>query len=171
MKIIGYSYIDQQAELVMRADSSLLNNHKPFFVPQGTEDVQMVRAVILRVSRMGKSIAARFATRYYDAWAPALSIRDQRKLQLAREQHHSWTEAMCFDYSLVIGDYIEDTCPFADRLCKSFDEAVEHISHLMTIRQGDLIYIEYQDEPQTLSPETVINGPEGMEDKLYCKIK
>ena len=52
--------------------SAVFHGGKPFFVP-GVSDCWEVRpAIALRLCRLGKSIAARFAPRYYDAVAPAL---------------------------------------------------------------------------------------------------
>lgn len=180
MKIIGFTYLDGRAEMVLRCDSCLLNGGKPFFLPDskqsdGTTDVRARRAVVLRVSRLGKSVQAKFANRYYDAWAPALDIIAWDKLQQARSEGHSWTEAIGFDYSLPIGEWVSNedvnADENADNLCISPAEAIEQVSHVMTIRQGDLIYIDCLEAELPLTRDNVIEGPKGYENKLYCKIK
>lgn len=173
MKIIGFTYLDGQAEMVLRADSCMLNGGKPFFMlDEASADMRANRCVILRVSRLGKSIQPKFAARYYDAWAPGLDIMDYAQLQEARAQGHSWTQAIAFDYSLPLGEYSTTLldCP-TDQLCIPIEEAIACISRLMTIRQGDLIYIDYCAQAQPIIREQVITGPDGHEDKLYCKIK
>lgn len=173
MKIIGFTYLDGRAEMVLRADSCLLNGGKPFFLPEGTEDVRATRCVILRVSRLGKNIQAKFASRYYDAWAPGLDIIAYDLLAQARAEGRSWTEAIATDYSLPLGEWNvnEDENVNVDSLCISPAEAIEQVSRVMTIRQGDLIYIDTTEPAHALQRDEVITGPEGMEERLYCKIK
>lgn len=171
MKIIGFTYLDGRAEMVLKGDSCLLNGGKPFFLPEGTKDVRATRCVILRVSRLGKNIQAKFANRYYDAWAPGLDIIAHDLVTKARTERRSWTEAVAFDYSLPLGEWVVDENENVNNLCITPAEAIERASRVMTIRQGDLIYIDQTDEAITLTTDLIINGPQGMEDKLHCKIK
>lgn len=174
MKIIGFTYLDGRAEMVLRADSCLLNGGKPFFMPDTGKDFRARRCVVLRVSRLGKEIQAKFADRYYDAWAPGLDIIAYDLLEQARAERRSWTEAVAFDYSLPLGEWIPTSNTASDLtfpLCLTKEEAIERASRLMTIRQGDLIYIDYAEEAIPLQRNEVIDGPKGFEDKLYCKIK
>ncbi|MBO4666191.1 MAG: hypothetical protein J5612_04890 [Paludibacteraceae bacterium] len=168
MKIIGFSYIDGSCQMVLKGDSCLLVNRKPFFTPDWTNDVRAHRCVVLRVSRLGKSIAPRFANRYYDAKAEGLDFVAWDKWQTALERGESWTEAMCFDYSLAVGSWlsVEGLAMNDERLAMPIDEAIARVSDIMTIRQGDLIYIPYKDPARKVEREEVIEG-EG----LYCKIK
>jgi len=168
MKIIGFTYINGQTEMVLKGDSCLLVNRKPFFMPDWTSDVQMQRCIVLRVSRLGKSIAAKFANRYYDAIAYGADFTAADVLHEAITHGHSWTPATCFDYSLAVGAWI-DIEQFAlnnDQLAVPVEQAIEQASKVMTIRQGDLIYIHLKDEPQHVERDEVIE-----EEGLYCKIK
>ena len=51
------------------------------------------------------------------------------------------------------------------------EEAITEASKVMTIRQGDLIYIQKRTEPVVVHKEDVITGNLNGEEKLYCKIK
>jgi hypothetical protein len=53
----------------------------------------------------------------------------------------------------------------------SIDRAVTEVSRLMTIRQGDLIFIERQISSQPLVREEVFQEIVDGEEVLYCKIK
>ena len=92
MKIVGFSQIDADNKMVLKGDSSLLVNRKPFFVPDWSDDVRMTPCVVLRVSRMGKNIASRFASRYYDAVAPGLNMQAADLLAQG-----DWTMGWAFD--------------------------------------------------------------------------
>ena len=160
--------------MVLKSDSCMLVNRKPFFAPDDAQDLRMSRCVVLRVSRLGKSIEQRFADRYYDAVAPGLDFVVWDKFEEARRNGSSWTEALDFDYSLAIGEWIdkgERLKVKGERLLISPEEAIEQASRLMTIRQGDLIYIDTTESARRVERNEVIEGPEWAKDKLYCKIK
>ena len=48
-------------------DSALLNDSKPFFIPDFSQQVDYETELVVRINRLGKNIAPRFASRYYDA--------------------------------------------------------------------------------------------------------
>ena len=180
MKIIGFIYRDGSPEMVLKGDSCLLNGRKPMFIPDWTNELGVTDCMILRVSRLGKEIAPKFASRYYDAVAPGA---DFIALDIAREAQANgrpWTKAIDFDYSLAVGEWMEIgdwkleigdwKLEIGDWLMTP-DEAVAEASKVMTIRQGDLIYIQAKQAPKVVHKEEVICKQIGGEEKLYCKIK
>ncbi len=198
MKIIGFTYHDGQTELVLKGDSSLLNNHKPMFIPDWTKHLCVTPGIVLRVSRLGKNIAPRFADRYYDAVAPCLDFVAQDVLDAARRSGGSQTPAIAFDFSLAVGDWSEVTDAHDSRdahyawqrvalgqnpealpnqlLCISPAEAISEASRIMTVRQGDLIYIRQACSAYSVCPEDILSArlttaQAPAADCLYCKIK
>ena len=176
MKIIGFAAHNGQPKLVLKGDSCLLNGHKPMFIPDWTDSLGVRPCMILRVSRLGKEIAPKFASRYYDAIAPGADFFSIDRWRDAMEQGNPWTEAFAFDYSLAIGEWIEDP----ETLQKiweeghwivSPEEAIVQASKLMTIRQGDLIYIQDAQMPEAVKRGDVVSFEINGEDKLHCKIK
>ena len=167
MKIIGFISIEGTVEMVLKGDSCLLNNSKPFFVPDWTEDIRFTPCTILRVSRLGKGIAPKFAARYYDAIASGADFVAYDLLEAARKQGTSWTPALAFDYSLAIGKWTTEgdwSLP-ADSIMTA-EDAIARASSVMTIRQGDLIYIQHNVPSQRVQREYIIAYND-----LYCKIK
>lgn len=176
MKIIGFIFRDGAAEMVLKGDSCLLNGRKPFFTPEGASEIGVTECIILRVSRLGKSIAPKFAPRYYDAVAPGADFIDLARAREAQQAGKPWTQALAFDYSLAIGEWISNDELSANTLLKdewiiSPEEAVAKASSVMTIRQGDLIYIQKRQAPRPVQREEVIRTEIDGEEKLYCKIK
>ena len=185
MKIIGFTEIDGQTEMVLKGDSSLLNGRKPLFVPDWTHDLRFTPCIVLRVSRVGKNIAARFGSRYYDAIAPGADFTAYDVLAEARCKGYSWTRATAFDFSLAVGEFgtgdtytwhiahtdeTEETLD-TNELIISPDEAVHRASEVMTIRQGDLIYIQLKTGARTVRTNEILHAIADQEEKLYCKIK
>ena len=176
MKIIGFIYQNGQTHMVLKADSCLLNGRKPFFLPEGAQEIGVTPCLILRVSRLGKEIAYQFAERYYDAIAPGEDFIALDKLREAQAQGKPWTEALAFDYSLAIGEWINNdemsaTSLLNDEMVMSPNQAIEMASKQMTIRQGDLIYIQAMQEPKPIHKEEVLRVEVDGKEKLYCKIK
>ena len=50
-----------------KADSAILNQGKPFFIPDHLGRIDYETEVVVRICRLGKNIPERFAHRYYDA--------------------------------------------------------------------------------------------------------
>ena len=53
----------------------------------------------------------------------------------------------------------------------SFEEAISKVSELMTIRQGDLIFIDLDESSHKIQGEEIIVKTFEGNELLYCKIK
>ena len=76
-----------------------------------------------------------------------------------------------FDYSLVVGQFVSPEWLGEHSLLITADEAIERVSKVMTIRQGDMIYIDCQADARRLVPEEEISVQKENNELLYCKIK
>lgn len=204
MKIVGITYYDGEENIVLKSDSSLLVNRKPLFVPESVHELQALPCIVLRVSRLGKCIAPRFASRYYDAVAPGLDFFAADKLREAKAAGKPWTQAIAFENSLAVGEW-EEIDRYAERektaalkeesLITSqwllerdggqtelmkwemggqqevLDDAIARASELLTIRQGDMIYVAIGVQPWQLQSNDLICCADGEKEQLYCKIK
>ena len=162
--------------MVLKGDSCLLNGRKPFFLPDWSEQIGVTECIILRVSRLGKEIAPKFANRYYDAVAPGADFIAIDKAREAQQAGRPWTQALAFDYSLAIGEWLNNdqmsaTSLLNDKLIISPEEAISEASKVMTIRQGDLIYIQANRTLRSVQREEVIRYEQDGKELLYCKIK
>ena len=188
--------LDEQ-EFLLKGDSALLVNKKPFFVPEKTICLAAHPCVVMRISKLGKNISPRFAYRYIDAIAAGLHIEDEGMLALARKEGHSWTAAIAADGSLPVGAFLplsEDgyECNFRFflegeekhiRLAElPIAEAVAAVSRVMTIRQGDMLFLTTRQAPfypkmEQFITATIESGAttqeyaEAARENLYCKIK
>lgn len=193
LKIIGITYYDGTQSVVLKSDSSLLVNRKPLFVPEDIHELQALPCYVLRVSRLGKCIASRFASRYYDAIAPGVDFFSADKLRVAQQNGRPWTEAIAFENSLAVGEMRDtdnlpsDGCEWTvlrdeervhsltdawpEERRQLIDEAIAHVSALLTIRQGDLIYVAHRQTPWQLQAEDIVCCETNGNEQLYCKIK
>lgn len=155
------SFNNQDPTVFMKSDSSLLKDNKPFFIPDFSSEIHYETEIVVKIDRLGKNIARRFAHRYYSQVTVGIDFtaRDlQRKL---REQGLPWEISKAFDGSAVVGEFVElnelnegiQNLPFhlelnegmvqeantADQLF-SVDEIIEYVSRFFTLKIGDLIF-------------------------------
>ena len=65
-KELHHSLELSEPTIFMKSDSSLLKDGKPFFIPDFSSEVHYETEIVVRIDRLGKNIAERFAHRYYN---------------------------------------------------------------------------------------------------------
>lgn len=156
----GAAYRPETPVIFTKADSALLKDRKPFFIPDWCGQVDYETELVVRICRLGKSIPEKFAHRYYDAVTVGIDFtaRDlQRKL---RSQGMPWELCKGFDGSAAIGEWVDirnfrDIQAIRFRLdingktvqegCSSdmffkVDALIAYISRFFTLKTGDLLY-------------------------------
>ena len=78
--------IPEKPVVFLKPDSSLLKNNKPFFLPDFSDNIQYEVEVVIKISKLGKGISAKFAQRYYDEVTLGIDItaRDIQSRQAKR---------------------------------------------------------------------------------------
>lgn len=159
---VGSADDDRQRDPVIftKADSSLLKDGKPFFVPDHLGRIDYETEVVVRISRLGKGIPEQFAHRYYDAVTVGIDFTARDLQKQLREEGKPWEIAKGFDGAAVIGEWVEkDQLPDIQRLrfslnvngeqrqkgCTSdmlagVDRLIAYISTFFTLKTGDLLY-------------------------------
>ena len=87
-----------------KADSALLNQGKPFFIPDHLGRIDYEAEVVVRICRLGKNISERFAHRYYDAVTMGIDFTARDLQKQASEKGQPWTICKGFDGSAAIGE-------------------------------------------------------------------
>lgn len=156
----GALYIPEEPVIFTKADSALLKDHKPFFIPDWSNRVDYETEIVVRICRLGKSIPEKFAHRYYDAVTVGIDFTARDWQQRLRSEGKPWELCKGFDGSAVIGDWVDknllgdvQNLPFhldingttvqqgctADMLY-SIDRLIAYISRYFTLKTGDLLY-------------------------------
>ena len=101
--------VSDMAEPVVftKCDSALVNRGRPFFIPDFTNECEYETELVVRISRMGRSISQRFAHRYYDAVTVGIDFTARDIQRRMRAQGFPWDLAKGFDGSAVIGEWRE----------------------------------------------------------------
>ena len=152
----GRQYRPEEPVIFLKADSALLKNGKPFFIPDWCERVDYECELVVRICRLGKGIPVRFAHRYYDAVTVGIDFTARDLQQKAREAGLPWTICKGFDGSAMIGDFRPvPPSPMAFHLdlngqtvqqgissdmLFSIDEIISYLSRFFTLKTGDLLF-------------------------------
>ena len=64
---LGHTQVNTEPVVFMKPDSAILKDGKPFFIPDFSNEIHYETELVVRINRLGKNIAPRFANRYYDA--------------------------------------------------------------------------------------------------------
>ena len=143
-----------------KADSSLLKDGKPFFVPDDMGRIDYETEIVVRICRLGKAIPARFAHRYYDAVTVGIDFTARELQAELRKKGLPWEMCKGFDGAAAIGEWVS-VDKFRDVQALQFhldingqtvqegrtsdmlfkiDEIIEYISKYFTLKTGDIIY-------------------------------
>jgi 2-keto-4-pentenoate hydratase/2-oxohepta-3-ene-1,7-dioic acid hydratase in catechol pathway len=169
MKIIciGRNYAEHAKEMksavptepifFMKPDVALLKEGD-FYYPNFTKDLHFETELVFRISKQGKYIKEKFASKYYDKISVGIDFtaRDLQAYQKAKGL--PWEIAKAFDNSAVIGTFSDfvnkaDGINFSMRkngtqvqigntnqMIYGIDKLIEYISQFFTLQTGDLIY-------------------------------
>ena len=145
--------------IFMNPDSAIIKNGKHFYVPDFLGRVDFEAEIVVRINKLGKSIPARFAHRYYDAITVGIDFTARDMQRAFIEAGAPWELSKGFDGSAVLGEFrpveqynINDV-PFSltidDKVVQSastaqmlfkVDEIIAYISRFCTLKTGDLIF-------------------------------
>ena len=101
----GALYKPEKPVIFTKADSSLLKDGKPFFVPDWSAQVDYEAELVVRICRLGKGIPVRFAHRYYDAMTVGIDFTARDMQREARSKGLPWDICKGFDGAAVIGEW------------------------------------------------------------------
>jgi 2-keto-4-pentenoate hydratase/2-oxohepta-3-ene-1,7-dioic acid hydratase in catechol pathway len=193
MKIIciGRNYVEHARELnnpvpdapvfFMKPDSALLINNKPFFYPDFSNQIHYEAEIVLKISKLGKNIAPRFANRYYNSLTVGIDFTARDLQDKCKKAGHPWEIAKAFDQSAVINEFVSiDEIPDINAvnfdlklngsavqigntrdMIFTFDQIISYVSTFITLKTGDLIF--------TGTPAGV--GPVKKEDHLVASLE
>ena len=160
-KEMGHSLVNTEPVIFLKPDSAILKDGKPFFLPDFTEEVHYETELVVRICRLGKNIAPRFAHRYYDAVTVGIDFtaRDMQRRFCAEGK--PWELCKCFDNSAALGTFVPlqqvgDNVQNIDfslqidgkvvqhantsEMLFAVDELIAYVSRFMTLKIGDYLF-------------------------------
>ncbi len=172
MKIIaiGWNYPDHNKEMnrtllpkdptiFMKPDSALLKDGKPFFIPDFSDRIEYEAELVVKINKLGKNIAPRFAHRYFNEVTVGIDFTARDLQQKQREIGGPWEISKAFDSSAVVGKFIQIPENSINNLNFHLDinqetvqstntsemifpvnEIIAYVSRFFTLKIGDLIF-------------------------------
>ena len=179
----GALYKLEKPVIFTKADSALLKDHKPFFVPDHLGQIDYEAELVVRISRLGKTIPQRFAPRYYDAVTLGIDFTARQLQQQLRKEGLPWDMCKGFDGAAAIGEWVpiekfrdiqaihfhldingntvQQGC--TSEMLYKVDELISYISQYFTLKTGD---IPYTGTPAGVGPVSIDDHLEGyLEDR------
>ena len=157
----GALFKTEEPVIFTKADSALLTNGRPFFIPDFTQRCDYETELVVRICRLGRSIPQRFAHRYYDAMTVGIDFTARDLQQQLTAKGHPWELCKGFDGSAAVGRFVPKE-RFGDDIqnlhfhldingqtvqrghtadmLRPVNELVSYISRFFTLKTGDLLY-------------------------------
>jgi acylpyruvate hydrolase len=144
-----------------KPDTALIRNNNPFYYPDFSKDIHYEAELVLRISKEGKNIQDKFASKYYDAIGVGIDFTARDLQQKAKEKGLPWDIAKGFNGSAPVSDKFLPVGAIADLkninfslkingelrqqgntslMLFGFDYIVSYLSKFFTLRTGDLIF-------------------------------
>jgi 2-keto-4-pentenoate hydratase/2-oxohepta-3-ene-1,7-dioic acid hydratase in catechol pathway len=144
----------------LKPDSALLKNNKPFFLPDFSDNIHYEVEVVVKISKLGKGIEAKFAHRYYDELTLGIDITARDIQSRNAKAGMPWELSKCFDGAAPLGKFVPvstirnpqemdfrleingETVQESNSSDMIFgiNEIIEYVSRFFTLKTGDLIF-------------------------------
>lgn len=153
---------DDAPVLFMKPDSAILHNDKnQFFIPDFTSNVHYELEIVVKIDKMGKNIAERFAHRYYKEITVGLDFTARDLQDQLKDKGLPWEISKGFDNSAALGTFVsKDKFGKAMHeldfsllkndvlvqhgnttdMIHSIDKIIAYASQFFTLKTGDLIF-------------------------------
>ena len=172
MKIfcVGRNYVEHAKELgndvpdepviFLKPKSAFLQPHMPFYYPEFTNELHYEAEIVLRVSKNGKYIQERHASKYYNAYTVGIDFTARDIQQQLKEKGLPWEISKAWDNSAAVGKFIDikpglnmndiNFCLYKNKeivqqgntshMIFTFDQIVAYVSQFFSLNIGDLIF-------------------------------
>lgn len=155
------SDIPKDPVLFLKPDSAILKANSPFYLPDFSPNIEYEAEIVVRINRLGKNIAERFANRYYEDLTLGLDLTARDLQSQLKEKRLPWEISKGFDGSAVMGTFIKkeslltpvDNLSFnllknnekvqagnTRDMLFSIDKIIAYASQFFTLKIGDLIF-------------------------------
>lgn len=156
MKIIRLISLSPSLDIDIHPDSAMILPGRPFFMPEWGEAWMAVMHPAVRIGRLGKNIARKFAGRYYDGVTMAFRVTLAETSGLdgvlsgmdSTLMHGEWlpAESASGELSVEVNGDAFSAGPFAEKI----DEVIAKVSEYMTLKMGDVILLPPVGQPVNL---------------------
>ena len=176
-----HNAVPEEPVFFLKPDSAMVTKNKPVYYPDFTKELHHEVEIIVRINRLGKNIAEKFAPKYYNEIGIGIDFTARDLQSELKTKSLPWEKAKGFDGSAPMSQfYPVEQFGKIDKLNFQLDingetrqqgntkdmlfnvnQLIAYVSKYMTLKIGDLIF--------TGTPAGV--GPVQIGDKLSCSIE
>jgi len=155
-----HSNTPQDPVIFFKPDTAIIPKRFPFFIPEFSNNIHYEVEILVKINRVGKYIAEKFAHKYYDEISLGIDFTARDIQEQLKEKGLPWEKAKAFDGSAFIGEWL-NKAKFKNlkdidfRLSRNeqivqkgntssmiwhIDALISYISKYTTLKIGDIIF-------------------------------
>jgi 2-keto-4-pentenoate hydratase/2-oxohepta-3-ene-1,7-dioic acid hydratase in catechol pathway len=162
----------------IKPDSAILLKQHPFVMPEFSKDIHHEIEIVVKISKVGKYIDAKFAHKYYEEIGVGIDFTARDLQEKLKEKGLPWEKSKAFDGSAVIGNFLPksnfnslenltfeltrngNTVQKGDTrfMLWKIDELIAYVSQFFTLKIGDIIFTGTPEGVGSVAPEDVLEG-------------
>ncbi|MDJ0645576.1 MAG: fumarylacetoacetate hydrolase family protein [Flavobacteriaceae bacterium] len=174
----------------LKPDSAILPKKMPFFIPPFSTEIHYEVEVLVKINKVGKHIAKKFAHKYYDEIGLGIDFTARDVQQQCKQKGLPWEKAKAFDGSAVVGDFYPkgnfnlENLSFqllkndlivqegnTNAMLWKIDELISYVSQFFTLKKGDIIFTGTPAGVGRVEQNDVLTGKLEDEKPFEIKIK
>lgn len=158
---LGGNTVSTHPTIFLKPETAILKDNKPVYIPDFTNQLEYEIELIVKINRLGKGIAEKFASRYYAEVGLGIDFTARDLQKEARECGEPWDICKGFDGSAPISEFI----PLAELggevqnlsfrldidgktvqnghtsdMIHSVDAIISYVSQFYTLKIGDILF-------------------------------
>ena len=159
-KELNNSFLPTEPVIFSKPESSLNRDGNPFFVPDFAERFDYDTEIVVKINKLGKNIAERFAYRYYDELTVGVDFTARDLQEKLKEKGLPWDICKGFDGAAAIGEFVNKSelpdiqnlnfrldvdgrtaqTGWTGDMIFTIDQIISYVSKFFTLKTGDLIF-------------------------------
>jgi 2-keto-4-pentenoate hydratase/2-oxohepta-3-ene-1,7-dioic acid hydratase in catechol pathway len=159
-KELNNSFLPTEPVIFSKPESSLNRDGKPFFVPDFAERFDYETEIVVKINKLGKNIAERFAYRYYDELTVGIDFTARDLQEKLKEKGLPWDVCKGFDGAAALGEFVNKSelpdiqnlnfrldvdgrtaqTGWTGDMIFTIDQIISYVSKFFTLKTGDLIF-------------------------------
>lgn len=181
----------EEPVVFIKPDSAVLPKEQAFYIPEFSQEIHYEVEVLVKIKKVGKHIAEKFASNYYDEIGLGIDFTARDLQADLKARGLPWEKAKGFDGAAVIGKWVpktrfEDINNIKFELLKNgecvqqghtslmlwkIDEIISYVSRFFTLKKGDIIFTGTPEGVGKISANDYLSGILVNEELLSVKIR
>ena len=150
----------EEPVVFIKPDSAILPREQDFYIPEFSQEIHYEVEVLVKINKVGKHIAPKFAHKYYDEIGLGIDLTARDVQSKLKAKGLPWEKAKGFDGAAVVGKWnkkekYENIYNLGFSLLKNreivqksatslmlwqIDELISYVSTYFMLKKGDILF-------------------------------